>query len=373
MRAKDRLIAIGSIGLSIGLGSCTHTAPPPSTIQRMIDAAPKGTTFHLEAGTYAISTPIVPKPGDQLIGAGKGVTVLEGSGSGSNGIDTMTGIADVHVADLTVTGFNDGIRLGPGWQVSGVEASGNVTGLQFAGFEDASITDAFVHDNGRFGIHGNSDHGQVVGSDVTRNHTDPSWPSGFSGGLKLVNCTGAEVRDNAIHDNHGVGLWFDERVHDAIATSNDVYDNDADGIRVEISAGVQLLNNTVNGSVVVFNSSGTLVQGNTISAPSSLAQPLRFMGNGRLENGVEFMNANNQAVGNTVTLAPGQLVGVIRAGGTTIANAFRDNVYRLPSLDAPSFEWWDGTQMRLVDWTTWTTVFGQDVGGQATLSSSGSA
>ena len=361
---KDRAIAIGLIGLSIGLVSCTHP-PTPSEIQRMIDAAPMGTTFHLAARTYRISAPIVPKAGDRLIGAGQGVSVLDGGGSGFNGIDTMAGIANVLVADLTVTGFKDGVRLGPAWQVTGVEATHNVTGLQFAGFAGASITDAFVHDNGRFGIHGSSDHGQVVGSDVSRNHTDPSWPSGYSGGLKFVNCTDAAVLNNSIHDNYGVGLWFDEQVQGAIATGNQVYNNRDDGIRVEISTDVQLLNNTVNGSIVVFNSTSTLVQGNVISAPSSFAEPLRFMGNGRLQNGVEFMNAHNQAVSNTVTLAAGQLVGVIRTSGTTIDNVFRDNVYGLASLTAPSFEWWDGSQMRQVDWTTWTSVFGQDVHGKA--------
>jgi hypothetical protein len=243
----------------------------------MIDAAPEGTTFHLAARTYRFSTPIVPKAGDRLIGAGAGVTVLDGGGSGSNGIDTMGGIADVIVADLTVTGFNDGIRIGPAWQVTGVEAMGNVTGLQFAGFAGATITDASAHDNGRFGIHGSSDQGRVI----------------------------------------------------------------------------------------AFNSSSTLVQGNVISAPSSIDMLVRFMGNGRLEEGVEFMNAHNRAVGNTVTLAPGQSVGVIRTGGTTIDNLFRDNVYRVASLTDPSFAWWDGSEMREVDWMTWTSVYGQDLRGTA--------
>jgi parallel beta-helix repeat protein len=371
-------MSIGLIGFSISFVSCTHPSAPasipdpastptpsPSPIQRMIDAEPEGTTFHLAARTYRISTPIVPKAGDRLIGAGEGVTVLDGGGSGSNGIDTKGGIAGVLVADLTVTGFNDGIRLGPAWQVTSVEATGNVTGLQFAGFAGATITDVSAHDNGRFGIHGSSDQGQVISSDVFRNHTDASWPSGFSGGLKLVNCTGVAVRNTSIHDNFGVGLWFDEEVHDAIATGNEVNNNDDDGIRVEISAGIELLNNTVNGSVVVFNSSSTLVQGNVISAPSSIASPLRFMGNGRLQDGVEFMNAHNQAVGNAVTLAPGQFVGVIRTSGTTIDNTFRDNVYRVASLTAPSFEWWDGSEMLEVDWMTWTGVYGQDLHGNA--------
>ena len=371
-------MAMGLIGFSIGLVSCTRSSapastptpastppPPPSAIQRMIDAAPEGTTFHLAARTYRISTPIVPKAGDRLIGAGEGVTVLDGGGSGSNGIDTMGGIADVLVADLTVTGFNDGVRLGPAWQVTGVEATRNVIGLQFAGFAGATIAGASAHDNGRFGIHGSSDQGQVISSDVFRNHTDASWPSGFSGGLKLVNCTGVAVRNTSIHDNYGVGLWFDEEVHDAVATGNEVTNNDDDGIRVEISTGVELLNNTVNGSVVVFNSSSTLVKGNVISAPSSIALLLRFMGNGRLRDGVEFLNAHNQAVSNTMTLAPGQLVGVIRTSGTTIDNAFRDNVYRMASLTAPSFEWWDGSKMLEVDWMTWTSVYGQDLRGKA--------
>ena len=171
-----------------------------------------GHAIHLAARTYRTSTPIVPKAGDRLIGAGEGVTVFgRGGCRDHNGIDTMGGIADVLVADLTVTGFNDGIRLGPAWQVTGVEATRNVTGLQFAGFAGATITDASAHDNGRFGIHGSSDQGQVISSDVFRNHTDASWPSGFSGGLKLVNCTGVAVRNTSIHDNYGVGCGLTKR------------------------------------------------------------------------------------------------------------------------------------------------------------------
>ena len=128
-----------------------------------------------------------------------------------------------------------------------------------------------------------------------------------------------------------------------------------------------MLNNTVNGSVVAFDSSSTLVQGNVISAPSSIDVLVRFMGNGRLEEGVEFMNAHNRAVGNAVTLAPGQSVGVIRTGGTTIDNVFWDNDYRMASLEDPNFAWWDGSMMREVDWMNWTSVYGQDLQGTASI------
>ena len=56
---------------------------------------------------------------------------------------------------------------------------------------------------------------------------------------------------------------------------------------------------------------------------------------------------------------------MIRTSGTTIDNAFRDNVYRMASLTAPSFEWWDGSKMLEVDWMTWTGVYGQDLRGKA--------
>jgi hypothetical protein len=52
-------------------------------------------------------------------------------------------------------------------------------------------------------------------------------------------------------------------------------------------------------------------------------------------------------------------------GGTTIDNLFRDNVYRVASLTDPSFAWWDGSEMREVDWMTWTSVYGQDLRGTA--------
>ena len=363
-RSKAAAVALVLLALCFGLGSCTNRMRI-SDIQRLIDAHPAGTTIHLQARAYRVMATIVPKPGDQLLGAGDGITVLDGDGASFNGVDAMTGITDVVVAGLTVRGFEDGIRLGPSWTVRDVEATEDVIGLQFGGFDDATIADSYVHDNSRFGIHGNSTNGQVIGTEVSYNHTDPSWPEGFSGGLKLLDCAGAVVRDDSIHDNYGNGLWFDEGVQNAVATDNHVYGNRGDGIRVEISSDVQLVNNTVSGSIVVLNSRGTLVQGNTITAPSTVAMPLRIGGNGRTENGVEYVNADNQVVGNSITLLPGQTVGVVRVAGTTTNNAFGQNVYLLPSLTTPAFDWWDGTQMRQVDWAAWMSLYGQDVGGRA--------
>ena len=61
--------------------SCTGVRVSPGNapqVQRLLDGNPPGTRFCFEPGTYRFATPIVPKSGQQLIGAGAG-TMLDGA------------------------------------------------------------------------------------------------------------------------------------------------------------------------------------------------------------------------------------------------------------------------------------------------------
>jgi hypothetical protein len=219
-----------------------------------------------------------------------------------------------------------------------------------------------MHHNDRFGVNGNAPQGAVLRNEVASNAW--AWDPGYAGGVKLVNTTGVSVIENAVHDNGSNGIWLDERVVAGTVRGNRTWANAEDGIRIEISTGTLVEANVAQDGIDVVNSQLTTVSGNTVSAPSTKQQPLRFLGNGRIEDRVEMQNADNVATANVVTLVAGQSVGVIRSAGTTVRNRFVDNVYHVPTTTGRYFKWWTGTAKETVAFADWQGRFGQDRGGR---------
>lgn len=353
---------------SSGLPITTST-----NLQALVDSHPAGSTFLLPAGTWSLSSTLVPKNGDVFIGAGRNRTILEGFGQRVNGVDSMSRVRDVKLANLAVRGFDQGIRTGPGWVVQGVQASNNRIGIQMYG-NDVVVLDSYVHHNAVFGVHGTASVGQeMIGSEVAFNHTDSRVSTGYSGGAKWVNARNLLVRGNDIHDNLGNGLWLDNDTRQSTVADNRIHDNTDEGLRIEITSTTLIQGNVVRGNVGggidVVNSRQITVSANTISAPGSAIYVLRFLGNGRKSGGVEYVNADNRAESNTIILLNGtQRVGVLRAAGTTFGNSFDFNAYRAPSAGSPYFLWWTGSRKANVDWTSWTGTFDQDVNGSLSVS-----
>ncbi len=341
-------------------------------LQQLVDSHPPGSTFLLPAGTWHLSSTLVPKNGDVFIGAGRNRTILEGLGQRVNGVDSMSRVHDVRLANLAVRGFDQGIRTGPGWVVQGVQASNNRIGIQMYG-NGVVVLDSYVHHNAVFGVHGTASVGQeMLGTEVAFNHTDSSVSTGYSGGAKWVNARDLLVRGNDIHDNFGNGLWLDNDTRQSTVADNRIHDNTGEGLRVEITSTTQVQGNTVRGNtgggIDVVNSRQITVSANTISAPASAVNVLRFLGNGRKSGGVEYVNADNRAESNTIVLLSGtQRVGVLRAAGTTVGNSFDFNTYRAPSAGPSYFLWWTGSRKANVDWSAWTGTFDQDVNGSLSV------
>ncbi len=363
---------IAVIALTVPAVAPAHAAspvviPPGASIQQAIDANPAGTAFQLQAGTWTLSSTLIPKDGDVFTGAGEGQTVITGT-AGINGFDSKSKVSNVVISQLTVKGFADGIRTGTGWIVDGVEAAFNEIGFHMYG-DYAVVKNSYAHDNGVFGVHGTTSTGQqLLSSEVSFNHTDSSVSSGYSGGAKWVYATDLVVQGNNIHDNYGNGLWLDNESTGALVSGNTVRGNQEDGLRVEISFGNTIQGNQVSGNggqgIDLVNARDNVVSGNTISGPSSQSVVFRMLGNGRTDNaGNEYVNARNRAERNTITLATGQQVGVIRSAGTTYGNSFDANTYVVPSPSASYFKWWDGSSNQSVGWSTWQGTYGQDLNG----------
>jgi len=105
----------------------------------------------------------------------------------------------------------------------------------------AKATALTVARNGMLGMHANYADGLLVAD----NNTERFNRAPVSGGFKITRSRDVDVTDSAILRNAGNGLWFDESVHDANVTGNDVMDNTGSGVAFELSATIAIVDNVV--------------------------------------------------------------------------------------------------------------------------------
>src|SRR5690606_14332306 len=111
-----------------------------------------------------------------------------------------------------------------------------------------------LRDNGQYGINayaaGNRITDLVVsGNEITGNNTD-DWETrqpgcGCTGGVKFWAVDGADVSDNWVHDNRGVGLWADVNNNDFVFERNLIENNDSAAIVYEVSYNAIVRDNTI--------------------------------------------------------------------------------------------------------------------------------
>lgn len=107
-----------------------------------------------------------------------------------------------------------------------------------------------VHHNGQLGIGSNACHQSVYeDNEVNNNNTDLYYGGDWeSGGIKITHGDDVIVRRNNVHDNTGIGVWYDIDNRRGVVNDNIINNNYADGIRFEISYGCKIFNNTLNGN-----------------------------------------------------------------------------------------------------------------------------
>jgi parallel beta-helix repeat protein len=366
-RTLITIIATGTIALGMAAApahAATISPVPGTDLSALISSYPSGTTFQLGTGAYPVTKSIHMRSGDSLIGQGAGTTILDGGNSSFDGILT-TNDTSVHISALTLRDFHDGVIAGPGSVIDSVESGPNAeNGIQVIG-DSSTVQNCDAHDNGRFGIYVNgASNVQVLDNEVVQNHTSTAWSNGYAGGLKVMNfATGVLVQGNTVSETNGNGIWTDNSAKGTQIISNTVLGSTAEAIRLEKSYNTVVSGNTADSGIDSLDSSGGLIEGNTVSSPG-LTCPLRLAGNGaKNSSGVEYANVNNTAQGNGITLATGQRAGVFRTAGTSSGNSFVANTYHAPSLTSRWFAWWSGGKRTYVDWSTWTTGYQQDVTG----------
>ncbi len=96
----------------------------------------------------------------------------------------------------------------------------------------AIVVKAAVQHNGTTGISVNRAIGVLIeGNEIDHNNTDGSWVNdGQASGYKSTRATDT-VRNNNVHDNNGLGLWFDIDDVGSLVEGNTVANNAATGIR----------------------------------------------------------------------------------------------------------------------------------------------
>src|SRR5512147_533113 len=105
--AAIHALAILSFKCAPGVTPGTTTLPPGTDIQAAVDSHGSGTTFYLQAGTYAQQS-ITPKSGDKFLGApgatldGQHTTTYAFQGSASN----------VTIQGLIIQNYNPPAQMG---------------------------------------------------------------------------------------------------------------------------------------------------------------------------------------------------------------------------------------------------------------------
>ena len=225
-----------------------------------------------------------------------------------------------------------------------------------------------VHHNGQLGVKSDRITGALVeGNELAFNNTDGFWTVDWEAGGFKATRSSVVVRDNFVHDNNALGVWFDIDAHDVTIEGNRIADNAADGIRLELSFDAKVLGNEVTGNghgLGTGRDGGTsLFYGGGINSNSSVnVEIARNTVTGNL-NGIGLVRTNREQGGprvrdlrgnvvhdNVITMRRGQTGLVENVGDpsyfTGKGNRFTGNSYRLADPGGTFFAWTDRTSTR---------------------------
>ena len=225
------------------------------------------TTYWFAKGVHTLGTghlnAIHVQPGDTFIGAPG--AVLDGRGVNQSAFDGAA--PGVTVKYLTVEHFAppNGQNVvnhddGPKWivkfnTVENNSSPGSLQGPYYPGGAALGMGDGDVYEyncltrNGEYGLNAAGNGTLFAFNEVSWNgEADFPDDCGCSGGIKYWDTTNATVRDNFIHDNYNVGLWFDTDNAGALVQGNYIARNWAQGMIYEISYNADITGNTFVGN-----------------------------------------------------------------------------------------------------------------------------
>ncbi len=354
---------------------------PGTSIQALVNSAPKGATFLLLAGIHRRQT-VTPRDG--MTFTGEPGTILDG--------EFVTPFAfradsasNVTLRHLTIRRYKppvqDGainVEGGSGWVIDSCDIGENTTGAIRLG-QRTQVLNSHIHHNGQIGISGSGDGVLIDGNEISNNNPraeyDMYWEAG---GTKFVRTRDLVVRRNFVHHNGGPGLWTDIDNVRTLYEDNRVEDNAEAGIFHEISYAAVIRNNIArrNGTkavppnaltgsgILVSVSSDVEVYGNTVSDNHNGITAIQAT----RETGMFGQHAlrNVHVHDNTITMPYG-LTGIVTRGLKRFfdsatyrrqGNRFRANTYHL-GRNPQYFQWRNGKRTE-AQWR----ANGQDSGGR---------
>ena len=196
------------------------------------------------------------------------------------------GRMDIIDAEMAYLGYVTGEPSGLSWRKRGTEndAKTGATG---------SIIKSKIHDN-FFGMYSFQAFGiKIEDSDIYDNAVYGIDPHDAS--------TKFEVRRNRVHNNGKHGIIFSRLCEQNLIEDNLVYDNAEHGIMMDRgSNNNNIVNNTVTGNIdgiAIFQSSATLIQGNTLRNNTRGIRINATFDNNDIFDGI---STNNVAISNTI-------------------------------------------------------------------------
>ena len=244
---------------------------PGANLQGVADANPAGTIFCLQ-GTYRVSQPVKPKPGQSFVGP----AAIEGAGAASafdlnNG---TSGAADVSFIDLDVSGFAE--RAIDCW------VGTRVIGGRYHHNDRNAIGCGLDYERGQI---------LIIGVEIDHNGTEQELGKG-SGGMKFARLgpDGLTVRGSHIHDNLGSGVWCDVQcIGTFLIEDNLIERNSRKGVHYEKSGATDeyIEGRVVEGQAVIRRN---VVTGNGWEGRESAA-----------DGGIAGVSSMNMLIENNVT------------------------------------------------------------------------
>jgi parallel beta-helix repeat protein len=329
----------------------------PGTIQDAINSHGPDTSFLLSPGVYR-DGPVTPKSGDRFFGQGN--AVWDGGGVQELAFNSAK-TNDVVVSGIRFLHFNPpnqgkGIfNLSNGesmFVIEGCEIAYNA-GTPVVVGNGTQVINNSIHDNNWVGIGGYQvAHALIDHNELYNNYLadlSPDTATGEASAMKFGKTTDIRITNNMIHDNHGIGIWFDTDNAGTVIDSNVILYNSYRGIMEEISYGAKISNNIISGNgwasgwiagggIVISTASNNDIFGNTLI--ENAQGIIGFQQNrGSGSSGV-YLTHENRIHDNFIRMARG-VTGFTMGAETDKTNHFFANHYFLGRSSA--FIWGTGT------------------------------
>jgi parallel beta-helix repeat protein len=224
------------------------TLQPGDNIQSAVNNNPINTTFWLKAGVYQNQS-VTPKDGNTFWG--EYGTVLDGGNTIQQAFfstaDNVT-IKNMEVRNYVPPFSNGAIRgdwnASNGWINEHLDVH-NCFGAGIYASHGSQVRYCNIHHNGQIGMLGWAENAIIENNEIAFNNTNNNPGDGEAGGVKIFFAANCIFRLNNVHNNNGVGIWFDIYNYNCTIEHNTSTDNSWAGIMYEISYNGIIRYNTV--------------------------------------------------------------------------------------------------------------------------------